>query len=864
METNVAVTENRQHPAAPARSSPVGDEGSVGAEPRIRVIRGAYGMYEAWIGRKVVGKAYPWTDSRDKFVMMNVRVSPNFRRQGVATALYSEIERQTGKTLEPAISLSDEGFEFWKSYRPSAVAHDLRHRVDELVGRAVMTRHGLGLIETVSGRTVNVVLATPTENGATKTVLLDRDLEAALAAAAETFEGAQTTARTLETPPDDHVDLLAKQRPSRAQPVTQTPFERWFGQSVIRDASGAPRMLFHGTRAAFDEFDPRTIGSTATALGHGFYFTTHEQTASGYTGPEGGRIIRAFVAMQKPLPVDTPRFGQAELRKILDRAIDLEIEQEALSGYQDSFLSNFVDTSRMARPIAVTIAARMLHQGNKTAVDQICELSNVIGNKILAPAAVRDVLGFDGISAPGSNGDDALPETIYIAWFPEQIKSAEANVGTFDPNDRRIYHREMTRGAPLGYEGVMQELNDAYGADNIARLLVEDLEGLSFHVVHSEELPENKKPLAKQHPRMQAFFDGRCNVYLLHDRLSAGEARMALIHEIGVHFGARRIMGEEAFGRMIKDVRALVARDNAASKLAYSYVQRTYDLDEEGEKFWEEVAARLVETAPQISVHKTWLTAFKTGLYRLTGLRVVFDEHVLRKIATDSLRACINHDLRKKSALSDVVPSLATLSAKLLNTATSFEQWFGKSRIMDASGRPLVLYHGTDRDFAKFKSSTRGLFGEGIYLSTDRVDASQYQTQGEPKAVYASLQRPFYTVADYEAGEAVDLDAPSVPFLRKIFGDQADPFIDRMRTGDGLLGSEVREALEKMGHDGIVVTWPNGLQHVVAFKPEQIRPADSMTMGISPGPREGRPETGSAEVAEHSPVNEEDAHRPAG
>ena len=39
--------------------------------------------------------------------------------------------------------------------------------------------------------------------------------------------------------------------------ITDTPeFKRWFGKSKIKDANGKPLVLYHGTNAIFNIFDP--------------------------------------------------------------------------------------------------------------------------------------------------------------------------------------------------------------------------------------------------------------------------------------------------------------------------------------------------------------------------------------------------------------------------------------------------------------------------------------------------------------------------------------------------------------------------------------------------------------------------------
>lgn len=115
------------------------------------------GYFDAFVGKRRVGAIAAWMDSRDKFVVMDVYVSRPFRRRGVATAMYRAVEEQAGKQLTPAVSLSDDGFEFWKAYRPEAVALDLRHRKEELTGRRGMKNGREGVLADPNGGTAKLV-----------------------------------------------------------------------------------------------------------------------------------------------------------------------------------------------------------------------------------------------------------------------------------------------------------------------------------------------------------------------------------------------------------------------------------------------------------------------------------------------------------------------------------------------------------------------------------------------------------------------------------------------------------------------------------------------------------------------------------
>jgi hypothetical protein len=71
----------------------------------------------------------------------------------------------------------------------------------------------------------------------------------------------------------------------------------------------------------------------------------------------------------------------------------------------------------------------------------------------------------------------------------------------------------------------------------------------------------------------------------------------------------------------------------------------------------------------------------------------------------------------------------------------AFKKWFGDSKIVDEKGEPLVVYHGTNKDFSEFKPSQKGRFGKGIYLTTNEKDSKIF---GEKTlSVYATIKNPY-------------------------------------------------------------------------------------------------------------------------
>lgn len=85
----------------------------------------------------------------------------------------------------------------------------------------------------------------------------------------------------------------------------------------------------------------------------------------------------------------------------------------------------------------------------------------------------------------------------------------------------------------------------------------------------------------------------------------------------------------------------------------------------------------------------------------------------------------------------------------------NFWRWFGESQVVDAAGRPLVLYHGTTQDFDAFKVlKKKGMFGQGVYLTSNPslADGFAESRGGNAMPVYArqadTYKKVLYLVSD--------------------------------------------------------------------------------------------------------------------
>jgi hypothetical protein len=162
-------------------------------------------------------------------------------------------------------------------------------------------------------------------------------------------------------------------------------FKRWFGDSKVVDDEGRPLVVFHGTNEDFSTFERRT--STTKA----YYFAADPAMASEYTnGQEGGNVLPVYLSLRNPMVIDAK---------------------------------------------GAAFASIQAEDGTRTNERALVKRAQAAGHDGLI---LRNVL--DGAGPHG----ESVPTDVFVAFRPEQIKSAIGNRGTFDPFDSDIRH---ARGA---------------------------------------------------------------------------------------------------------------------------------------------------------------------------------------------------------------------------------------------------------------------------------------------------------------------------------------------------------------------------------------------------------------------------------
>lgn len=251
--------------------------------------------------------------------------------------------------------------------------------------------------------------------------------------------------------------FVAEEGGRRATPRTDTPeFKRWFGDSKVVDAAGKPLVVYHGTAADVEFFDPLALGinTQARSARGGFFFAASPTVASGYAMISETRGMLRSRQLRQAAEVETL---PEDLRKFLqDAALDAELSDDSV--WMQSEAGGGITGSNVL-PVYLSIQ-------NPLVVDyggqEYRELSYA---KAVAEARAG---GHDGLVL--RNTEDSAHKKfkeltdIYVAFQPEQIKSATGNRGTFDPTDRSIvredepgYQRNSLGDSPPPQPGPEQE-----------------------------------------------------------------------------------------------------------------------------------------------------------------------------------------------------------------------------------------------------------------------------------------------------------------------------------------------------------------------------------------------------------------------
>jgi hypothetical protein len=182
-----------------------------------------------------------------------------------------------------------------------------------------------------------------------------------------------------------------------------------------------------------------------------------------------------------------------------------------------------------------------------------------------------------------------------------------------------------------------------------------------------------------------------------------------------------------------------------------------------------------------------------------TQAKVMTEQEALQQAGPEVERAVQESSRTGKPLSAPIQDSLFAINApssqiqeslfKQEPNTPAFKKWFGNSKVVDKNGKPLIVYHGTSKDFTRFapEKSADGVF----HFTLNKDTASRF------------------AISRAEDGQA---GANVLPVYLSIKNPKMVPFINTM---------EIQQAIAE-GHDGLI---DQKKGHFVAFKPNQIKSA---------------------------------------
>jgi hypothetical protein len=306
--------------------------------------------------------------------------------------------------------------------------------------------------------------------------------------------------------------------------------------------------------------------------------------------------------------------------------------------------------------------------------------------------------------------------------------------------------------------------------------------------------------------------DGK--VHLVANAVTRETARAVMLHEM-FHKGGESLIGSAEWGKLMGRMGSLYRQSEQSTGKAREFFERARERVAAAKRQGavatrmevEEFAAYAIEEyerAPDSlpAAIRKWVEDFigyvKAWMVKRYGKQL--GEVTPAQLAAFAKLAVMDMAAERRGEMFGALGTVFSAADPINSPA--FKRWFGKSKVVDANGNPLVVYHGSPSEFYSFDpySSMDG----GFYFTEARRLAESFSKDEDGERVtlhevYLSIQNP----------KRIDLRGEQQP-------DQ-----DSMRA--------MFEQAKSEGFDGVIlknVQEFNGVgTQYVAFRPEQIKSA---------------------------------------
>ena len=346
---------------------------------------------------------------------------------------------------------------------------------------------------------------------------------------------------------------------------------------------------------------------------------------------------------------------------------------------------------------------------------------------------------------------------------------------------------------------------------------------------------------------VQGYWDGK-QAHLFADGIAPGNEVAVLLHEVGEHASMEDMLGPNQYERLVSRAHDLVDQGDPTAVRAMDRIP-----DDTPRQFVDsELLAYMIETvaadgAKAAPGARKWLADTVAAIrawFAQTGFNKMLDRYGKGlQLTPADIAALAVRAVRWQAEQGRGRMAGGRASKAQDQTGTpEFKAWFGDSKVVDADGKPLVVYHGTaqemvggafNRDMAKSEGGAF-YFSHSPLMKNPATNANDYarnRSGDSPNVVpvYLRMENPLITGFTEPMPEG---DSAIAAWLGRM--DDFNRGLDRNK--ERYYKQAIREARSN-GHDGVIIRnvedvandagrrFTDEADVYIAFDPEQIKSA---------------------------------------
>lgn len=497
-----------------------------------------------------------------------------------------------------------------------------------------------------------------------------------------------------------------------------------------------------------------------------------------------------------------------KIGEYIEKIWDMGIKADWLKEDEETFKGSFVENPSMTRVLSLAASA-LPSVGFFGGISKITG-SRKVASILLAGADAGDIY-FEareagesqnkalGLYALGTAGTAALEKYGFDQIFNERVTA---------PLGKRILKAAMSEGFTETFQTGYQNAVKKYGYDDTQELLEGVVEAfiagsLSGGAISSADAGYIKLQRARGKLKEKGASDNALDVI-----------QEEFARELSYHRDTIEPMFQSKITESLNNLDKFV-KEHEGTAEAQKALQTKADL----EQVYTDVSERLKKVGVSENVAnadaKIWQGIALWGSQESGLSPLEYMKQRMPKVERTTYEQFKNKGKTLEEKLDDYIPY--QLPAEAYNkqgkadvNSEAFKRWFGDSKVIDESGRPLVVYHGTDQNFEEFDN----VFGRrGIYFTDNRDVANTYGEKKYP--VYISMKNPFI----YDA-KGADYTEISGDLNGDTFSDIDDLVLVVKETGkyDGLIVKNIKDESGKIDNKGLEAS-----TDYVVFEPNQIK-----------------------------------------